>query len=1051
MVTEGPVEALRIHLLGPLRLRLPEDNTPAFRSNKTRALLAYLAVEAGQPHHRGALAALLWPDLPEDAARNNLSQTLGRLRHALGTEIAHSRLRATRWEIELRLAPTDWLDVAVFTDLVARADRVTDPAAAIPLLEKAVSLYEGELCAGLTVADCQAFEEWLLLSREHLQRLALESLSELADHALKADHLDLAESYARRQLTLDSWQETAHRQLMRALALGGNRAAALAHYEICRQALKEELGVAPDAATEALVAQIRIGELARIEPAGSAVKSAPRHNLPAHLTPLIGRQTEVAEACRQLEEPEARLLTVTGPGGVGKTRLSLAIGERLVGSFKDGVWFVTLADQTDTAGDERIPSVATGVAEALRFTFAATGQPGEQLLRHLRARESLLILDNFEHLLFGPATAPNLEFIISLLQAAPGIKLLVASRERLNLQAERLLILDSLPVPPPHTPPQEVGQFSSARLFVERANRLSRGFRLDAENAGAVARICRATGGLPLALSLASSWIEHFSAKDIATALEDDQALLATSARDVARRHRSIRTTFDYSWRLLTPDEKRLLSQLSIFPADFSRHAALKVAEGKLTDLVSLLGKSLLRQTAAGRYEMHTLIRTAAMEQLSGATNREALGRRYSRYYLDLLATEGSRIDETEARPALDNVQLEWENIRHAWMLALDLDQVDAIEPAMKAMYEICRVRGLFHEAQAAFERMTERVQSMADLSSETRDRLLGLALMRLGRLAYFASDNNRAGRLLDEALAFLRPSRETLGLAQALAYHGELSMQLGDYAAARRHYDEAYSLFLAAGDVSGPPQTLNRLAISAFRAGNAEESDRLFQESLARFHQTGNRRGVARAAHNWGMALIQRNELGLARELLERSLDAAQTLGYELPTVMNWHQLARIDLAEGNLAGAEERLLASMAVAQGTGHVRLMVELLTTLGEVELRRGLLERAWSRYVAGLDLLRGTGLSESVLLCFTGLAELALRVEAPDKALKLLAHVRRYGRDNRRVWPQAKRHLESCVAILPEEEVTRALTQAEELSWEQIAASALPPMPAGDAS
>ncbi|MDQ4075572.1 MAG: AAA family ATPase, partial [Chloroflexota bacterium] len=391
---------LSLSFLGPLQVTLDGNEVTDFQYDKVRALLAYLATEADCPHRRDALLGLLWPELSEQAARTNLRQALAALRGAIGDRSAAPPfLLISRESIQFNLASDHWLDVTAFTTLLDTCERHTHRRAescrsCAVRLQQAIELYQGDFLAQFFLPDNEVFEEWALLKREWLHRRQVEALSRLIGYHERRGAYEEACEYARRQLELDPWHEEAHRQLMRLLVLSGKRSAALSQYERCRRLLTEELGVEPAEETTALHERIQDDELAALTEVNLlALPAEHRHNLPPQLTPFIGREEELAEISERLESGDCRLVTLVGPGGIGKTRLALQAATEQLEAFADGVYFVPLAALGSP--ELLIPTIAT----ALKCPLFGQAEPRVQLLDHLRTKEILLVLDNFEHLL----------------------------------------------------------------------------------------------------------------------------------------------------------------------------------------------------------------------------------------------------------------------------------------------------------------------------------------------------------------------------------------------------------------------------------------------------------------------------------------------------------------------------------------------------------------------------------------------------------------------------------------------------------------------------
>src|SRR5262245_1088704 len=603
---------LSLSLLGAVQLSLDRAAVTTFDSDKVRALLIYLAVEAQQPHRRERLVGLLWPESAEGAARRSLNQALYNLRQAIGDQTATPPyLHIRRDELQFNSASEHTLDVATFTTLLDTCERhphqrIESCPACAQRLQQAAALYRGSFLEQFSVADSEAFEEWTLVKREALHRRALHSLAQLADHHEARGEYQAARRYAARQLELDAWREEAHRQLMRALALNGERSAALAEYESCRHILADELGVEPSEETTALYRQIQAGE--------RQAEHLPREHvridtLPQVLTPFVGRSHEVAELIGLLADPTCRLLTLVGPGGIGKTRLALHIAAQQRAAFAHGVAFVPLA--AITSASLLVPSIADG----LGFAFYGPVDPTAQLLNYLREKQVLLLLDNAEQLLDGLGLLPE------VLQHAPGVKLLVTSREPLTLPGEWVCEVAGLAL----RADDHTHESDAAALFVQRARRAQTGFVVSEAERREVARICRLVDGMPLAIELAAAWVRTLSCAEIAQEIQHNLDFLASSARELEARHRSVRAVLDQSWQALADTEQQVLRCLGVFRGGFARAAAEQVASASLGVLSALLAKSLVHRSAEGRYDLHELVQQYGAEKLLESGEADAI------------------------------------------------------------------------------------------------------------------------------------------------------------------------------------------------------------------------------------------------------------------------------------------------------------------------------------------------------------------------------------------------------------------------------------------
>ncbi|MEZ4731314.1 MAG: BTAD domain-containing putative transcriptional regulator [Caldilineaceae bacterium] len=512
---------VEVRLFGAGQIREAAGKVIAVRSRKELAALAYLLLEGHQPQSREVLQALFWPDFDTESARNNLRVILARLQALVGAGAEPAKwLHTNRTEVQRNPAVALWLDVAEFQRLIDSTQRHAHASRGAcahcqPALQAAVALYTAEFLTGLALADCPAFEEWLFLQRERQHLLAVKAYQDLTTFAETQGELDAALTYVQRQIAIDPLRETAYRQQMVILARQGERNLALAAFERCRRIISNELGIDPEPETLLLHQQIlsdQIPPLAKPTPILTAKQpesplasptpasqqlSSPaahegtpvRHNLPQTLTTFIGRETELAQLQERLGNGESRLLSLVGPGGIGKTRLALQVAGANQQLFPDGVFFVALA------GVQEVAAIPATILGAMGADLAGSAAPTTQLLQFLGRQKLLLVIDNLEHLIEG------VDLLLAILQAAPAVTLLVTTREQLNCQVEDSFALNGLATPT-QTSLAEAGHYAAVRLFCERAYRLNKNFKLTAENCPAVVTICQLVDGLPLAIEL---------------------------------------------------------------------------------------------------------------------------------------------------------------------------------------------------------------------------------------------------------------------------------------------------------------------------------------------------------------------------------------------------------------------------------------------------------------------------------------------------------------------------------------------------------------------
>jgi predicted ATPase/DNA-binding SARP family transcriptional activator len=628
-----PQTSCRIQLLGELRVTFAGEETPRAVTRKIGGLLGYLACFLHRAHSRDALIELFWPESDLEAGRASLRGALPLLRRLLEPlspdEASASSLLLVVDRQTVRLDPARvTTDVAEFERDLQAAARATSPAEAVALWEQAVSRYGGELLAGY-------YEPWVLAERKRLANACVRALRRLATARSQQGDLAGAIEAARRAVQVDPLGEAAHYDLIRYCAAAGQIAAARRHYLEMERRLKAELGVPP---SQSLSDLLDAGERSRVSlvPAPAVSRSPDRvtpapplslPSLPVPLTPFFGREEEIAQVRAMLEGADTRLVTLTGLGGTGKTRLALEVARRLQeqGSTWTGVAFVSLVDLTDPR------LLGQTLRGALNLPPAGDTDPLEQIATWLAGQRFLLVLDNFEQLLeAGPAT------VQPLLKRAPGLVCLVTSRRPLGLTAEADYPVPPLPTPAAAAQPERLLEFASVRLFLNRAQAARPDFQVTAANGEAVTRLCQALEGIPLALELAAARSPVLTPAQMLQHLSDRFGFLVARHRDVAERHRTLRAALEWSYQALPEDQQRLLARLSVFRGGWTLEAAAAVCGGQvrtpvLDQLLELRNAALIIAEEAGeamRFRMLETVRDYSEEQLAEWGEAEAVRQR---------------------------------------------------------------------------------------------------------------------------------------------------------------------------------------------------------------------------------------------------------------------------------------------------------------------------------------------------------------------------------------------------------------------------------------
>lgn len=934
--------SLTLTLLGGLHITHIQQGEISLSNRKALALLAYLLVESETHHSRETILGLLWPHLPDADARNNLRVTWAQLTARLGQDdMGAPFVISNRLDLQFNVHSRAWSDVAEFAQLLsdchahATAHETRRTCAECQArLARMAELYRGEFLAGLSLNDCPAFDEWQMMQRERLHLQAIEALDDLAHFHEQAGDNTNAMRYARRQIELDPLRENAHRQLMRLLDKLGQRTAALEQFERCKRLLADELGVEPEPETLLLAARIRNSMAGPVE--------SNRHNLPAPLTRFLGRAQEIAAVLPQLGDPQLRLITLTGSGGVGKTRLALRLGQEALSVFEDGVWLVELAALTDPASVERGLASALGVREQ-------AGVPLKQTLSNIvRDKQMLLIMDNCEHLLDSCAM-----LIGQLLEAAPHLHVLATSRSPLQIEGELVYRVPSLSLP--HRTDDtsrsiaDLLGYEAIQFFVQRAQLVQKDFALTISNAAAVQQICHRLDGIPLALELAAARSSVMAVDMIAQRLDNRFKLLTSNNPAVLPRQRTLQALVEWSYTLLPVAERALLRNLAVFAGGCTLHAietACTLSEDApvLERLFNLVNHSLVSfDSAHKRYTLLESIRQYAHEQLLLAAEDVKAGERHAHYYVQLVIDAETQANTSAHQQALDQVESDYENILGAldWAIQHDVDSALTLAIRLGGRLQFWELRGHFEEGRRWLAQLLEATQEKR--SAARAKILLHAAWMERARPDY------------NKALAYA--GRSAVLYAALGDAWGELDAQL--------FYTGIWSL-----------------------CGETDKSHALALICLRQSEQLGYKPALARALYELGMCESQRKNIDLARQYLERSIQLWREIGdkYQLAEPLNG--LA----AELDIQGEDESALALYeeleAIHRELGYERGLALTQSNVGCLLLKQGDFERARTLFAAGLIIRRKMGLLRGYVYSLLNFASLAEKQNLPQRAARL---------------------------------------------------------------
>ncbi len=944
------MSTLSLYFFGAPQIEI--DETPvSVGHSKGVALLAYLAV-TGRPHTRESLAAFFWPNHSPPSALGEVR----RMRWALNKALGKGWLAADRQTIALEPHTDLWVDTNHFQQLLtcwAKHDHMANevcPACFDPLTE-AVALAQDEFLAGFTVPDSLGFDAWQADETQLLRRElahALEKLIQLILHGAE-QALQQAITYAQQLLNLDPLHEPAHRLMMALYASTNQPAAAYGQYQECVKILRDELGASHAEATTTLYEHIRLGEfdpatvftgLPVYVVAPTPAGHVPGHNLPAQITPFVGRKFEITALSELFLDPNVVLVSIIAPGGMGKTRLALELGSRMVKQFPNGVFFVELAPINE--GRNIIPAVA----EAIGYQFQQNGRSQkQQVLDYLENKQTLLILDNFEHLTDGGA-----EIVTEMLKSASRLKILVTSRQRLNQTGETLFTLHGLRLPDSDTA-DDASRYAAVELFQQTARRARPDFVLTPENLSHVVQICRMVQGMPLGILLAAPWITVLSTTEIAEEIQRGLDILEAEGSELPERLRSIRAVFDHTWSMMGAAEQQVFMKLAVFRGGFTRAAGQEVASAGLRQLQSLVTNALIeRDTDLRRYHTHELLRQYAEERLHQSGKYRQTRHDHAHYYLTYLAGQAADLKGAGQLSTLKRIEVDFENIREGWDDAVSKREYDLLNRALEAMYLFCFLQSRLEDGKVLFDRarqglapeaghephqvwlaleirfystadsqavLQERLESSLALARERDDPLeVAFCLHTLATIAHYVDQNARQAIVFyEECVAIYRRLGENYYLAQTLSKLGEAYQLIGKTELTLKYVNEAYQLQREIGDQMGESETLRALGMTAYQTGDYDATDDFFEKAFAIQLKTNYVVGQATSNLYIGYMAFMRGEREAGRELVEKALvQALDVVDYSTQAwcfaVLGW-----INCAAGDYASAEKNLRKAEAI----------------------------------------------------------------------------------------------------------------------------------------
>lgn len=737
-------------------------------------------------------------------------------------------------------------------------------------------------------------------------------------------------------------------------------------------------------------------------------QAAISYNLPYQPTPFVGRQSELSDLSDLLQLPDVHLVTILAPGGMGKTRLALKLAEQQSPHYTDGVFFapVTLPGSDDP--------IASTIAESVGLRLQVGGNPRRQVLQYLRNKQILLLLDNFERVLNSTG------LITEILHTAPDVKLLVTSRQRLNLSGETIYAIGGMAIPGVDSAGHLLDEHDAVRLFLQSAQHVHPLFEVSANDWEHIVRICKLVHGMPLGIVLAAAWVRVLSPREIASEIIKDIDFLSTDMLDVPERQRSMRAVFTAAWRQLSGTAKTTFLKLSVCRGGFTLEAAQRIADANIPTLQLLADRGMLWRSSTGRFEVHELLRQFAEELLQQSKSLQDVYEIHGLFYAELLVKLEKDLRSKRQEVALSLIEDDFENVNSAWLYALEQANENIVALMLPSLYFFYETRSWFGEGEAAFKKATAKFSSSEH--SHQRSLLLGRLLARQGAFAHRLGHYKQAAQALEASLSILKTTNARDELAFTLSFLADLARSLGKYNTSRQLCLQSLALFREIGETWGITGELHNLGVTAYHLGDFEEARDYYEESLARSRDLEDLYGIVTSLIGMGVLAHDLGDYQEAEILYTESLDISQTLDDRYGVAAALINLSRVYYLTDELEKGMLRCQSGLAISRDLGEPWVTAAALINLGDIACKMENFQESRVYFSEALQIvieLQSRPLEIEILV---GVANLLAKNGRNKSALEVLTPVLQFPPGDKEIQERANLLLNSLSSSLSQESI-----------------------------